>query len=163
MGLLQTPEQFDTVMIYGSLEPIHRGAMSKENLVEWENQQMRQGSPVQALATDDHATHIKEHLMLLNDPDIRRKPELVTMINDHANEHLVLSRQVDVGLYAMAQTGKNLPPDQNTPTGMAELEQEPPIAQGGSIGELATADLEGAEPAQPANPTFDLGEARGPA
>lgn len=163
MGLLQSPEQFDTVMVYGSLDPIHRGSMSKENLIEWENQQMRQGQPVPALATDDHALHIKEHSQLLNDPDIRRKPELVQMIDDHNNWHLELSRTVDVGLYAMAQTGKNLPPDQNTPTGMPDLEQAAPSGQGGNIGELATEGLQGAEPAEPANPAFDLGEASGAA
>lgn len=164
MGLLQTPEQFDTVMVYGSLDPIHRGSMSKENLVEWENQQLRQGQPIPALATDDHALHIKEHLQLLNDPDIRRRPELVTMINDHANFHLKLSREVDVGLYAMAQTGKNLPPDQNTPTGMPDIEQQAPAPEGqgnGNIGELTTVDIgtQAAEPAEPANPAFDLGAA----
>ncbi len=167
MGLLQSPEQFDTVMAYGSLEPIHRGTLSKENLVEWENQQMRQGQPIPALATDDHAYHIREHLMLLNDPDIRRRPELVQMINDHAQWHLELSREVDVGLYAMAQTGKNLPPDQNTPTGMPEL--QPETIQGGGtaqgVGEaMIPGGVEGeASPAEPANPAFDLGASRGPA
>lgn len=170
IGLIQTPEQYDAVMVYGSLDPIRDKSLTKENLVSWENQQMRQGQGVYALATDDHAYHIYKHTILENDPEIRRRPELLKIIDDHKQEHLNLSRTVDVGLYAMAQTGKNLPPDQNTPTGMPEM-------QGGPEGDIMeqgaparpSGNLEGseqmvggeqiAEEAQPANPIFDLGEA----
>jgi hypothetical protein len=162
IGLIQTPEQYDAVMVYGSLEPIREKSLTKENLVSWENQQMRQGEPVYALATDDHAYHIYKHTILENDPEIRRRPELLKIIDDHKNEHLRLSREVDVGLYAMAQTGKNLPPDQNTPTGMPE--QAPMDGQmqqpSGNLegAEMLTEDSQGAEAASPANPVFDLGE-----
>lgn len=168
MGLIQTPEQYDAVMVYGSLEPVREKMLTKENLVSWENQQMRQGEPVYALATDDHAYHIYKHSLLQNDPEIRRRPELLQIIDDHIQSHLELSRQVDVGLYAMVQTGKNLPPDQNTPSGVPEQMAMP--AEGGSqLGQpegvgaelIPEAAGEIAEPAEPANPVFDLGDERG--
>jgi hypothetical protein len=163
IGLIQTPEQYDAVMVYGSLDPVREKSMTKENLVSWENQQMRQGEPVYALATDDHAYHIYKHTVLENDPEIRRRPELLKIIDDHKNEHLRLSREVDVGLYAMAQTGKNLPPDQNTPTGMPEqvpMEGQMQAPSGTLEGAEQMAEgVETAEPASPANPIFDLGEA----
>jgi len=163
IGLIQTPEQYDAVMVYGSLDPVREKSMTKENLVSWENQQMRQGEPVYALSTDDHAYHIYKHTVLENDPEIRKRPELLKIIDDHKNEHLRLSREVDVGLYAMAQTGKNLPPDQNTPTGMPEqapMEGQMQAPSGTLEGaEQMAGGAETAEPANPANPIFDLGEA----
>lgn len=168
MGLIQTPEEYDAVMVYGSLEPVRENVMTKENLVSWENQEMRQGNPVYALATDDHAYHIHKHSLLENDPEIRRRPEILKMINDHKQMHLELSRTVDVGLYAMVQTGKNLPPDQNTPTGAPEVPQQVPEPSGIPDGvgaelipEGAGGTVETAQPAQPANPIFDLGAASG--
>ena len=168
MGLITTPEEYDAVMVYGSLEPIREKTMTKENLVSWENQQMRQGEPVYALATDDHAYHIYKHSLLQNDPEVRKRPELLEIIDKHIQAHLELSRQVDVGLYAMVQTGKNLPPDQNTPTGAPEVPQDAQemvtSGQPEGIGEqmVPGAGQAGqAEPAEPANPVFDLGDERG--
>lgn len=169
IGLITTPEEYDAVMVYGSLEPIREKFSTKQNLVSWENQQIRQGQIIYALATDDHAYHIYKHSLLQNDPDIRRRPELISLIDEHIQEHLELSRQVDVGLYAMVQTGKNLPPDQNTPTGMPEVPQGmgPEMGQEGGqpseidgIGEelVPGGGMERAAPASPANPVFDLGD-----
>ena len=167
MGLIKTPEEYDAVMVYGSLEPIRENMTTKDTLVSWENQEMRQGKPVSALATDDHAYHIYKHSLLENDPEIRKRPELLMMIEDHKQAHLELSRTVDVGLYAMVQTGKNLPPDQNTPTGlpdeMAQSIQGNPEGVGeemipeGEVGNGANV----ADVAEPANPIFDLGDESG--
>jgi len=106
MGLITTPEEYDAVMVYGSLEPIREKTMTKENLVSWENQQMRQGEPVYALATDDHAYHIYKHSLLQNDPEVRKRPELLEIIDKHIQAHLELSRQVDVGLLCDGTDGQ---------------------------------------------------------
>lgn len=167
MGLITNPEDYDAVMVYGTLEPVREKRMTKETLASWENQQLRKGKPVYALATDDHAYHIYQHSLLNNDPEIRQRPELLRIIDDHLQSHLELSRQVDVGLYAMVQTGKNLPPDQNTPTGMPEQQEgeipgqdsEGMKAPAGSVPERTEVPGQGdiAKPAKPANPIFDLG------
>ena len=167
MGLIKTPEEYDAVMVYGSLEPVRENMTTKDTLVSWENQELRQGKPVSALATDDHAYHIYKHSLLENDPEIRKRPELLRMIEAHKQAHLELSRTVDVGLYAMVQTGKNLPPDQNTPTGlpdeMAQSIQGNPEGVGEEMipeGEVGNgADV--ADVAEPANPIFDLGDESG--
>lgn len=162
MGIVDSPEKYDSVMVYGSVKPIQEKRMTKESLVSWENQELRGGRPVRALAGDDHAYHIAEHYLMCNDPEIRKRPEIIRMIDDHVQMHLDLSRTVDVGLYAMIQTGKNLPPDQNTPTGLPEQQAVPPS---GPVGEQASPtpvpNPEGnvAEPANPAQPGFDIGEA----
>jgi hypothetical protein len=162
MGLITTPEEYDAVMVYGTVEPIREKRMTKQSLVSWENQQIRAGKPVYALATDDHAYHIYEHSMLQNDPEIRKRPEILQIIDDHLQSHLELSRTVDVGLYAMVQTGKNLPPDQNTPTGLPEQPQGPEMEsemQGEPQAETLPDGVESRmpAPANPAQPTFDLG------
>jgi hypothetical protein len=162
MGLITTPEEYDAVLVYGSVEPIREKRMTKQSLVSWENQQIRTGVPVYALATDDHAYHIYEHSMLQNDPEIRKRPELLRIIDDHLQSHLELSRTVDVGLYAMVQTGKNLPPDQNTPTGMPDQAmgaEGSPNPEGEMEAETLPTGVESmrAQPAQPAQPGFDLG------
>jgi hypothetical protein len=171
MGMIDSPEKYDSVMVYGSVKPIQEKRMTKESLVSYENQELRNGNLVRALATDDHAYHISYHAMEYNDPEVRRRPELIARIDEHIQEHLELSRLVDVGLYAMVQTGKNIPPDQNTPTGMPEMGMgmggEVPM-EGGSIQanpEGAPVETVGsgpgenvAQPAQPAQPLVNIGD-----
>jgi hypothetical protein len=160
IGLIDSPEKYDAVMVYGSVKPLQEKRMTKESLVSFENQELRNGKMVYALATDDHAFHASEHAMLFNDPEIRKRPEIIRMVDDHIQSHLELSRTVDVGLYAMIQTGKNLPPDQNTPTGMPDQQALPPqgeVPNGEPSPEPNPMGGEVAQPAQPAQPGFDIG------
>lgn len=160
IGLIDSPEKYDAVMVYGSVKPIQEKRMTKESLVSFENQELRNGKMVYALATDDHAFHASEHAMLFNDPEIRKRPEIIRMVDDHIQSHLELSRTVDVGLYAMIQTGKNLPPDQNTPTGTPDQQALPPqgeVGGGEPSPEPNPMGGEIAQPAQPAQPGFDIG------
>lgn len=171
VGLIDSPEKYDAVMVYGSVKPIQEKRMTKESLTCYENQQMRNGKPVRALATDDHAFHISEHALMYNDPDIRVRPEILRMVDDHIQSHLQLSREVDVGLYAMVQTGKNLPPEQNTPSGLPEIAGMPAQGQAPEGGNVqgnpkgTPAETVGARnvenvarPAEPARPAVDIGE-----
>jgi hypothetical protein len=67
----------------------------------------------------------------------------------------------------MVQTGKNLPPDQNTPTGMPEQQEgempeqnsEGVKTESGSVPDRIEMPGQGdiADPASPAKPGFDLG------
>jgi hypothetical protein len=164
MNLIDSPEKYDSVMVYGSVKPIQEKRMTKESLTSYENQEFRSGRVVYALASDDHAYHISEHAMLMNDPEVRKRPEIIRMIDDHIQSHLELSRTVDVGLYAMIQTGKNIPPDQNTPTGLPDQQMLPPQGevamdqQGGTPDDMPNPlGGEVAQPAEPAQPGFDLG------
>jgi hypothetical protein len=159
MGLIDSPEKYDSVMVYGSVKPIQSKRMTKESLVSFENQEMRAGRYVRALATDDHAYHMSEHAEEFNDPEVRKRPEIIRIIDDHIQMHLELSRTVDVGLYTMIQTGKNIPPDQNTPTGLPDQQMPPPEGVvGGQPGEEPSPlGGEVAQPAQPAQPGFDIG------
>jgi len=154
MGAVTTPEEYDSVMVHGTVRPVQEKRITKELRTSWENEELRNGRTVIALATDDHAFDIYQHTLLFNDPEIRKNAELIELIDSHIQEHLELSRAVDVGLYAMAQTGKNLPPDQNTPTGAPEVPQNIEMT-GEPKGAEEQLDIPGVEvtpEAKPANP-----------
>ena len=64
----------------------------------------------------------------------------------------------------MVQTGKNLPPDQNTPTGMPDEMTQSVQGNPEGVGEEMLPEgvgTNGADVAEPANPIFDLGDESG--
>ncbi len=52
------------------LSEITNKYLSQSDLVWSENEDMKEGIPVMAMATDDHPLHVKEHSAIVNDPKI---------------------------------------------------------------------------------------------
>ena len=98
LGLLKTTEQYMEVLTTGSLSPITDGPLSERGLIEWENEQLAEGMPVQAVATDTHPLHILEHTIQLYDPDIRRDRARADMIAQHIQEHTTMWGQVSAAM-----------------------------------------------------------------
>jgi hypothetical protein len=99
--------------------------------------------------TDDHRTHIQEHLALLGDPYLRQDPVLLKLVFDHLNEHkrlledpasfmwLQITNQQPLQPPAppMGPDGQPLPPGPGGPTatevsqagpGIENVTQQPP-------------------------------------
>ena len=77
MGVIKTPEQYFTVMNTGKLESMTEDTQSELLLIKAENERLVEDAKVIAVATDQHALHIKEHRAVLADPELRFNPELV--------------------------------------------------------------------------------------
>jgi len=89
-----TAEQFMKGLASGSIEPLTEAPLNHRVLIESENERLRRGEPVKALATDNHAQHIREHLIVLDDQDIRADEALAGAALAHITEHTTLWTQV---------------------------------------------------------------------
>lgn len=122
--------------------------LSQADLVWSENEELKDGEPVIALATDDHAYHIKMHSQILNDPKIRKNSSIIELVLAHLQEHIELAKTTDPMLQAMVK-GQEVPPEmmaQQQPMGM------PPEGPMEQIQPEQGAEIAG----KPANPAQDL-------
>ncbi len=158
MGLIKTPEEYFSVINTGKLEVLTEGQTNQNLLIRAENERLMDGdSDVMATAVDAHSQHIREHLNVLADPDLRLNTELSARVLAHIQEHIDLLRTTDPNLLALIGE-QPLPPVGGNPVGM----QQPPVpAQGDMAGmdQMVNQSMEaaqqqmgnsGVQPAQPA-------------
>lgn len=102
MGLIQSPEQYFSVLNSGKLETMTEGQNNELLLIKSENEKLTEGNiDVVALATDKHSLHIREHMNVLADPELRLDPELNARVLAHIQEHINLLQTVDPNVLAM--------------------------------------------------------------
>jgi hypothetical protein len=107
MNLIKTPEEYISVINTGKLETMTESQNKQLLLIRAENERLIDGSTaVQALLTDDHNLHIREHQAVLADPDLRLDPDLANRAVQHLQEHLdILSNPTLANmLIALGQT-----------------------------------------------------------
>jgi len=148
-GLLKSPTEYISILDGAPTSRIYGNELSENDLILYEKEQILKGTPPIALATDDHARHIREHKSIANNPAVRGNPQTLKLINDHNLEHLRLVHETDPMLMAMANTGvmPQLPPP------------PPPTPMGGGLPHGQTPG-NGAPPMQGGDPT---GTPAGPA
>lgn len=96
------------------LQELTKSELSQEDLISSEDDMMKDGQQVAALATDDHPKHVISHASLLNNPEIRNNAPYVQTILDHIQQHMDLAQNTSPLLTALVRTGKmpegGLPP-----------------------------------------------------
>lgn len=110
MGIIKTPEQYIQVMTTGKLETMTDGIDKQLLLIRAENENMVAGDIPNAVATEQHALHIKEHGDVLADPDLKNDPELVQRVLQHIQQHIDLLKTVDPNLLGILGQQAILPP-----------------------------------------------------
>lgn len=99
MGIIQSPEQYFSVLNTGKLESMLQGSNDELLLIKAENERLVDNTTdVISVDTDNHALHIREHKTVLADPDSRLDPELVARTLAHIQEHIDALRQVNPDL-----------------------------------------------------------------
>jgi hypothetical protein len=83
-----TPQQYLEVVNTGRLEPLTQSMHAELMLIKEENEAMARGEPVEAMATDPHHLHVKEHACVLASIDARRNKEVVQQVQDHLQSHM---------------------------------------------------------------------------
>lgn len=148
-GVVTTPEQAIQVVTTGRIEPATQAAQKELENVARENERLRNGQPVQALATDNHARHVPEHASILSTPEARENPAIVQQTLAHVQEHMALLNQADpvmlaiqgvnpavIQMIAQAQMppppppGAGAPPDAGGPPPAPGEEPPPPGVMG---------------------------------
>ncbi len=127
---LKTPEQYLTVLTTGQLDPAIEGTQHELLNVRAENEEMRENKAVIAIASDNHALHIKEHGVVLQSPEARRNPQLVQTVLAHIQEHLDLWRTTDPAILMV--TGQQPPPPPAMPGMMGPPPGQPPAPPPGA-------------------------------
>jgi len=72
--------------------------------IKEENEQLQDGKPVKAMSSDNHPLDIREHLVLLNSPEVRDDPNpnnpVKLAVTQHVLEHMNMWSQIDPRLAA---------------------------------------------------------------
>ena len=154
-----TPQSYLAIMNTGELDLMTNGMHDEITFIQSENERIVDGTTkVIAIATDDHALHIKEHKSVLADPDLRLDQELVGRALGHIEEHLRLLRETDPDLLVLMQQ-QPLGPVGGSPAGPPGPGGQP-NAQGQG-GPQATPDAQAASQLAAANTAGPLPQPAG--
>lgn len=105
-----TPEQYLAFIGTGRLEPLWKAQRNQVRLIRAENASLAKGQPVQALISDCHMEHIREHLAQLSSPALRAQPALVEATLAHVMEHETLWGMLGMRPALLAATAQPPPP-----------------------------------------------------
>lgn len=146
MGLIDNIDKYLLVMSTGDLNQLTEGKVDNLTLIKSENEAMLNGEDVQAIWSEKHSMHIKEHMELLNDVELKKDPALVENVLSHVQEHANLLRTTDPAILAMIGEQPMAP----APNPQNIGQQGPQPAAGGGQG--VTQGGGAAAVAQPQNP-----------
>lgn len=125
-GMVKTPQHYMEVIETGTLQPLLEHETSQMLLIRSENEDLADGKPVNAILTDAHVLHIKEHSTVLDSPEARSNPALIKLTTDHIMQHVGLLRTTDPQLL-IALGQQPLPPQgAQAPEGQPPAPQNPP-------------------------------------
>lgn len=88
------------------VETMFETELSEEDLMRTENEWLMEGRPVLTLSSDKHPMHIRKHMGLLNDPNVRANNARVKEILEHCMDHYQKAKTVDPMFMAMVATGQ---------------------------------------------------------
>jgi hypothetical protein len=133
MGAVKSVEEYMSVINTGKLDTMTEGQMDQNLLIRAENERLSEGSTeVMAVATDAHSQHIREHMNVLADPDLRLDPELNARVLSHIQQHIDLLQTTDPNLLAIMgeqplgpPMGSPVAPQNAAPDQMAQPQQSP--------------------------------------
>jgi len=101
MGLIDNIDKYLMVLNTGNLDYLTDGKIDNLTLIKSENEAMVKGEIQQAIWSERHSMHIKEHMEVLNDTELKKDSQLVQLVLDHVQEHANLLRTIDPALLAM--------------------------------------------------------------
>jgi hypothetical protein len=116
-GFIKMPDELLSVMNTGNLMPLIQGKSTELLQLAQENEELKQGRPVQVVITDDHALHIMEHKSVLADPEARKTPEIQQAALTHLQDHIDMLKSPGYQelLQLMGQPALGAPPQPGQP------------------------------------------------
>lgn len=121
-GMVETPDQYIQVLTTGRLDPLIESKSSELHLIRQENEKMTEGQMMNAVITDHHALHIKEHRCVLASVEARQNPQIIQAVTTHMQQHIELLKTTDpVLLQLIGEQPVAMPPvNPNLPIGTGE-------------------------------------------
>lgn len=134
MGVITTGDQYIQVITTGKLETLTDGVDRQLLLIKAENEKLVGGELPQAVTTERHSLHIKEHTDVLSDPDLKDDPELVQRVLAHIQQHIEILKTADPALLQMIGEQSLMPPPPVDENGNPlPVQQAPPPQDQGPI------------------------------
>jgi hypothetical protein len=131
-GMVQVPEQIQSVVDTGRLEPLTQNLSNELLLISGENEALADGKEAPVMLTDNHRLHLKEHPGVGATVEARANPEVMQALQAHIAQHIKLLRETDPGIL-MALGQQPLPPPQ-PPAGMGPPGAPPGMPPGAPPG-----------------------------
>ena len=164
-GMIENAKQYVAVLTTGQLEFATENTQFRLLNARSENEELRNGRDVQAIVTENHAEHIFEHSVLIENPDAKKDPALMQLVLDHIQEHLDLWRSADPALLMITKQQPPppplapppgamppMPPDQGQPQGMPSEASDPSQMMAAQNGSAIPPDMMPSQPNFPKNP-----------
>jgi hypothetical protein len=153
-GQIKDPETYWRILEGAPIEDLYEPQYNQQELIQRENDMLKNGQEPVCLITDNHAKHILKHLSLVDDPEVRANGSLTAVTLKHVMDHVAKAREqvMDPIIFSIIQTGQ-LPPPQmmmGGPMGQQGQMQGPQQQNGEMAGADFPGDMQGAEPASPA-------------
>lgn len=148
-GQIKDPETYWRILEGAPIEDLYEPQYNQQELIQRENDMLKNGEMPLVLITDNHAKHILKHLCLVDDPEVRANGALTAAALQHVQEHVAKAREqvMDPILFSIVQTGQ-LPPPQMMMAGPPGLPPGAPPQEGGGMVEPIGPQV--AQPAEPA-------------
>ncbi len=86
-GMIKSPQEYLTLIKTGQMEPMTRGPLMENFLIQQENEWLLEGKLPKVLRVDNHAQHIEEHKSILSSPAAREDGPLCESTLAHIKEH----------------------------------------------------------------------------
>lgn len=86
-NMIKTPQEYLTLIKTGQMEPLTRGPLMENFLIQQENEWLLSGKNPVVLRIDNHIQHIEEHKSLLSSPASREDGILTQNTLDHIQKH----------------------------------------------------------------------------
>jgi len=102
MGLIDSVDKYLMVLNTGNLDVLTDSKIDNLTLIRSENEAMVRGERQQAIWSERHSMHIKEHMEVLNDTELKKDGDLVALVLEHVQEHVNLLRTTDPQILGFA-------------------------------------------------------------
>lgn len=130
-GIIKTAEDYIQWITTGQGDSTQEGSQLELISIQAENEELKEGRPVQAVLVENHPLHIQHHKAVISDPESKKDPALIIATLNHIQEHLDLWAQMPPALLAVL--GMQPPPLPAVTT--------PPTANPPAIQEAAQTDM----------------------
>lgn len=135
---LATKEEYLNVLMTGQLEPVYKAENAQVMRIKEENEQLQKGRRVPVMSTDNHPLDIREHMVLLNSPEVRNDPNpnnpIKEAVTAHVLEHLDQWAMMDPRLGVSLGIPPAPPPPNMAPPPLGGTPPGAPVPPGGNAG-----------------------------
>ena len=128
-GIIKSADDYLMVLQTGNLQPMIHGETSELLLIADENEKISSGQLPQALYSDNHVLHIREHNSVGSSTEARENPAIMNALTEHCKMHIELLKTTDPQLLQILGQQPLQPQPQGNPQNIEEQPVETPLEQ----------------------------------